>query len=82
MLIFKKDDAVKFIDPQSTLIPILRAAGWRIKGEPDLAEQVTEDQSAQDELAALRDKARTLGLEFHPRTGDEKLKGLIAEARP
>lgn len=29
MLTFKKDDAVKYIDPKSDLIPILEAEGWK-----------------------------------------------------
>jgi hypothetical protein len=28
MLTFKKGDAVKFIDPDSSIIPVLEADGW------------------------------------------------------
>jgi hypothetical protein len=31
MLTFKKGDAVKFIDPQSSLIDVLDAQGWELQ---------------------------------------------------
>lgn len=38
MLKFIKGDAVKHIDPQSSLIPLLRHEGWVVEGETAAAE--------------------------------------------
>jgi hypothetical protein len=74
MLTFKKGDWVKFIDPSSTLISVLKAEGWKAEGEVEVAK---EDSN----LDALRAEAEVLGLKVHHKTGAEKLSALIAEAR-
>lgn len=34
MLTFKKSDEVKFIDPDSSLIPVLMGQGWVVEVKP------------------------------------------------
>jgi hypothetical protein len=70
MLKFVKDNAVKFISPESSLIPILRHEGWTVEGE-----------TVAPDLEALRAEAGALGLKVHHKTGAEKLAELIAEAK-
>lgn len=70
MLTFTKENAVKYVDHESTLIDVLRKNGWKVEGEKDVDE----------ELEALRAEAELLGLKVHHKTGVDKLRELIAEA--
>lgn len=67
MLTFKKGDAVKFIDPESSLIPVLKHEGWKAEGEED--------------LDALRAEAEALGLKPHHKAGADKIRQMIEEAK-
>jgi len=71
MLKFVKGDAVKLIDPESSLIKRLKDNGWNVEGEKD----------HDDELDALREEAEALGLKVHHKAGADKLKAAIAEAK-
>jgi len=71
MLKFIKDDCVKIIDPESSLIPVLKEQGWLVEGE----------KSLEDELEALKAEADALGVKYHHKSGVEKLSALIAQAK-
>lgn len=71
MLTFVKGDAVKLIDPESSLIGVLKQDGWKVEG----------DQSVDDELEALRTEALALGLKVHHKAGADKIKAMIEEAQ-
>lgn len=71
MLKFTKGDSVKFIDPESKLIPRLIADGWK-SDDMDTPEEETR--------ISLLEKAKELGLNLHHRTGIEKLKEAIEKA--
>ncbi len=74
MLTFKKADGVKYVDPNSALIPLLVEQGW-VSDDAPKAKEVDGD------LDALRAEAEALGLKVHHKTGAEKLAALIAEAK-
>lgn len=74
MLTFKKDDLVKYVDEQSSLVPVLLKDGWKADG-------VSAPKAEDDNLAALREEAEALGIKVHHKTGAEKLAALIAEAK-
>lgn len=69
MLEFKKDGNLKLIDPESNLIPLLKADGWVVEGEEETALDIDE----------LKAKADALGIKYHHKTGAEKLAKLIEE---
>ena len=71
MLKLIKGESVKILDPQSTLIPVLKKQGWKVEGEKD------EDNA----LAELRAEAEKLGLKVHHKAGAEKIRELIEEAK-
>ena len=71
MLKLIKGESVKILDPQSTLIPVLKEQGWKVEGEKD------EDNA----LAELRAEAEKLGLKVHHKAGAEKIRELIEEAK-
>lgn len=73
MLKLTKDGGVKIVDPKSTLIPALLAAGWEQDGP--------KESTVKADRAALLAEARELGLEVHHMTGADKLAALIAEAK-
>ncbi len=75
MIKLVKGDAVKFIDPKSSLFDRLEHDGWKRESVPDVVEKV------EDNIEALRIEAKALGIDFHHRAGEEKLKALIAEAK-
>ena len=67
MLILKKNEEIKYLSPESSLIPILKNEGWSIEGE--------------DNIETLREEADKLGIEYHHKAGAKKLKELIEEAK-
>lgn len=69
MLEFKKNGKLKLIDPESNLIPLLKADGWIVEGE----------EKAVPDIDELKAKADALGLKYHHKTGAEKLAKLIEE---
>jgi hypothetical protein len=71
MLRFLRGDQVKLIDPNSTLLQRLADDGWK--------QEV--DSKANGDLEALRAEAKALGVAFHHKSGVEKLKALIEEAK-
>lgn len=71
MIRLTKGESVKFLDPQSSLIPFLKHEGWAAEG----------DEKADDDLASLRAEAEALGIKFHHKAGAAKLAELIAEAK-
>jgi len=71
MLKLIKGEDVKILSPESSLIQKLLENGWVKEG----------DQKKDGELEALRAEAEALGLKVHPRTGVEKLKADIAQAK-
>ena len=71
MLKLIKGEDVKILSPESSLIQKLLENGWVKEG----------DQKKDGELEALRAEAEALGLKVHPRTGIEKLKADIAQAK-
>lgn len=75
MLKFTKGDAVKLIDPESKLIPVLKEQGWVVEGGK------AEDTDKDSELEALKAEADAMGLKYHHKAGAEKLADLIAEAK-
>jgi len=71
MITFTKDNAVKVIDDNSDLIPVLLKDGW-----------VSDDViHASDDLEALKAEATELGITFHHKAGVAKLKELLAAAK-
>ena len=72
MLVLKHGDKTKVLAAESTLIPLLKAEGWKVDGEPD---DVSED------VSGLRAQAEALGLKPHHKLGAEKLKELIEAAK-
>lgn len=71
MLEFKKDDKVKLIDPESNLIPLLKADGW------DCGDKGKSGDDEEKRLALLQE-AKDLGLKPHHKLKADKLKELIA----
>lgn len=69
-----KGDAVKVLDDQSSLIPVLKFEGWAVEGEEKEVVKI-------DELDALKAEAEALGVKVHHKAGAEKIKELIAEAK-
>lgn len=76
MLTFKKDEAVKILDENSSLIPLLLAEGWAVDG---LKKQ---EKKAFDvmELSELREKAEKLGLSVHHKAKASTIQKMIDEA--
>jgi len=68
MLTFKKDDFVKYIDPQSDLVPLLKDAGWVVEGD-----EPTEDDD-------LKSQAKKLGIRGAHLMKAETLEAKIKEA--
>lgn len=69
MLTFKKLDAVKCIDPESKLIPILLEDGWECD---EVQVELDEDE--------LREQAKELGIKVHHKAKAETIKAKIEEA--
>lgn len=77
MIKLVKDGGVKLLDEKSNLVSILKNEGWKVDGEKAEAKAEVVD----GELEALRAEAAALGLNVHHRTGVEKLKEMIEEAK-
>ncbi|TXH18925.1 MAG: hypothetical protein E6R03_01320 [Hyphomicrobiaceae bacterium] len=69
MITLVKDGSQKFLDENSTLIPVLKSQGWVVEGEEV------------DDVEALKAEATALGIEFHHKSGAKKLKELIEAKR-
>lgn len=66
---FVRGDSVKVTDEQFKAA--LLAEGWSVEGE----------KPATDDLEALREEAKALGLNVHHKTGADKLAAMIEEAK-
>lgn len=66
-LVFKKDEGIKYIDPESKLIPILKADGWKCDDIPDEREEAMK-------------KAEDLGIKVHHKAKTETILAKIKEA--
>ena len=69
MLTFVKDDQIKHVDPESTLIQRLKDAGWKQEG----------DEEVEDDLEAIRAKAEALGIKVHHKAKAETILKAIAD---
>lgn len=74
MLILIKGGNKKFLDDESTLIPLLKKEGWVVEGEETIDEPT-------DDIEALKAEATALGIEYHHKAGVKKLKELIEAAK-
>jgi len=57
MITLKKGDAVKYIDPSSTLIPVLKADGWKAESKIEVVQENNDLESLRAEAEALGIKA-------------------------
>lgn len=70
MITLLKDGGVKCLDDSSSLIPVLKKAGWVVDGEePSL------------DIDALKQEAEKLGIKFHHKSSAATIKKLIEEAK-
>lgn len=67
-----KQEAVKFLNPESSLIPSLEKQGWIVEGK-EYAEEF--------DLNALRAEAEAMGLKPHHKAGAAKILEMIEAAK-
>jgi hypothetical protein len=81
MIKLTKGEGVKFLSPESSLIPMLVHEGWEAEGSGNKKPAEAIPVVADDKLAELRAEAEALGLSVHHKTGVAKLTELIEEAK-